>query len=67
MKSRRRRRPGVAVINRDGHTIGLDIGATGVRATVLAPHMVDGRPSVSLHGTGTIGLAPGVVVNGVIQ
>lgn len=67
MKTRRKRRPSVAVLNRDGHTIGLDIGATAVRATVLAPRIVDGRPSVTMHGTGTIDLAPGVVVNGVIQ
>jgi type IV pilus assembly protein PilM len=67
MRSRKKRRPSVPVLNRDGHTIGLDIGATAVRATVLAPRVVDGRPTVTMHGTGTIGLAPGVVVNGVIQ
>lgn len=66
-KSRRQRRTGVSVVNRDGHTIGLDIGATAVRATVLQPRIVDGRPSVTVHGTGKVDLAPGVIVNGVIQ
>ena len=55
------------VLNKDGHTIGLDIGATAVRATVLAPGMLEGRPSVTVHGIGRIDLAPGVVVNGVVQ
>jgi type IV pilus assembly protein PilM len=55
------------VVDRDGHTIGLDIGATAVRATVLAPGTLDGRPSVTVHGAGRIELAPGVVVNGAVQ
>lgn len=55
------------VLNKDGHTIGLDIGATAVRATVLAPGTLDGRQSVTVHGVGKIDLAPGVVVNGVVQ
>ncbi len=55
------------VLNSDGHTIGLDIGATAVRATVLAPGMLEGRPSVTIHGAGQVGLMPGVVVNGVVQ
>jgi type IV pilus assembly protein PilM len=57
----------VGALNSDGHTIGLDIGATAVRATVLAPGMLDGRPSVTVHGIGTLPLAPGVVVNGAVQ
>lgn len=67
MKFRKQRRTGFDVLNRDGHTIGLDIGATAVRATVLAPRMVDGRPTVTVHGTGTVSLDPGVVVNGVVK
>ncbi len=57
----------VGVLNRDGHTIGLDIGATAVRATILAPGTLEGRPSVTIHGAGTMELGPGVVVNGVVQ
>lgn len=55
------------VLNSDGHTIGLDIGATAVRATILAPGMLDGHPSVTIHGLGQVDLAPGVVVRGVVQ
>lgn len=55
------------VLNADGHTIGLDIGATAVRATVLAPGMLDGRPSVTVHGGGKVDLEAGVVVNGVVR
>jgi type IV pilus assembly protein PilM len=55
------------VLNTDGHTIGLDVGATAVRATILAPGILEGRPSVTVHGIGKVDLAPGVVVNGVVQ
>ena len=41
------------VLNSDGHAIGLDIGATAVRAAVLAPGTLEGRPSVTVHGRGT--------------
>ncbi|HEU5009040.1 MAG TPA: type IV pilus assembly protein PilM [Jatrophihabitantaceae bacterium] len=57
----------VSPVNRDGHAIGLDIGGTAVRAAVLTPRVVDGRPSVSLHGLGRVGLPRGAVVNGVIR
>lgn len=56
----------VAVINTDGHTIGLDIGATCVRAAVLAPATIDGRPTVTVHGLGRVDVPPGTVVNGVV-
>ena len=49
----------VGVLNSDGHTIGLDIGATGVRAAILAPGTLEGRPSVTVHGIGRVDLAPG--------
>jgi type IV pilus assembly protein PilM len=55
------------VLNSDGHAIGLDIGATGVRAAVLAPGTLEGRPSVTAHGLGRVELPPGAVVNGVVQ
>ncbi len=56
----------VGVINSDGHAIGLDIGAMSVRAAVLAPGTLDGRPSVTVHGIGHVDLTPGTVVNGVV-
>lgn len=67
MKHRRVGLNRVGVLNRDGHTIGLDIGATGIRATVLAPRIIDGRPSVTEHGIGDIDLPRGVVVEGVVS
>jgi type IV pilus assembly protein PilM len=57
----------VGVLNTDGHAIGLDIGATGVRASILAPGTMDGRPSVTMHGAGRVELPRGTVVNGVVQ
>jgi type IV pilus assembly protein PilM len=56
----------VGVINTDGHAIGLDIGAMSVRAAVLAPGMLDGRPSVTVHGIGHVDLPVGTVVNGMV-
>jgi type IV pilus assembly protein PilM len=56
----------VGVINSDGHAIGLDIGARSVRAAVLAPGTLDGRPSVTVHGIGHVDLPPGTVVNGIV-
>jgi type IV pilus assembly protein PilM len=56
----------VGVLNADGHAIGVDLGATAVRATVLAPGMLDGRPSVTAHGGGEVPLPGGAVVNGVV-
>ena len=56
----------IGPVNTGGHAIGLDIGATSVRATVLAPGTVDGRPSVTIHGIGDIALPAGAVVNGVV-
>jgi type IV pilus assembly protein PilM len=56
----------VGVLNSDGHAIGVDIGATAVRAAVLAPGTLDGRPSVTVHGLGYAELPPGAVINGVV-
>jgi type IV pilus assembly protein PilM len=53
-------------LNGDGHAIGLDLGATSVRAAVLALSNKGGRPSVSAHGLGSIPLPPGAVVNGAV-
>ncbi len=55
------------VLNSDGHAIGLDIGATAVRAAVLAPGTLEGRPSVTVHGVGQVDLPAGTVTNGVVQ
>ena len=57
----------VGVVNADGHAIGLDIGATAVRASVLAQGMLEGRPSVTVQSIGRVDLAEGVVVNGVVH
>ncbi|HZC74071.1 MAG TPA: type IV pilus assembly protein PilM [Jatrophihabitans sp.] len=55
------------VLNTDGHAIGVDIGATAVRAAVLAPGTLDGRPSVTVHGLGAVELPVGAVANGVVS
>ena len=65
MKLVRTHRPGV--MNSDGHAIGVDIGATAVRAAVLTPGMVDGRPVATLHECGSVELPRGVVVDGVVR
>ena len=57
----------VKTINADGHSIGLDLGATSVRATILTPGTVEGRPSVTVHGIGSLPLRPGTVVNGAVS
>jgi type IV pilus assembly protein PilM len=57
----------VGVINPDGHAIGLDIGATTVRAAILTPGTLDGRPSVTVHGLGAVALPSGAVVNGMVS
>jgi type IV pilus assembly protein PilM len=57
----------VGITNADGHAIGVDIGATSVRAAVLSHGMHEGRPSVSVHGLGQVMLPPGAVVNGVVN
>jgi type IV pilus assembly protein PilM len=54
-------------INRDGHAIGLDLGSTSVRAAILAVRAnSDGRPSVTVHGMGSVPLPPGAIVNGLV-
>jgi type IV pilus assembly protein PilM len=56
----------VGVVNTDGHAIGIDIGATSVRAAILAPGTLEGHPSVTVHGLGRADLPTGAVVNGVV-
>jgi type IV pilus assembly protein PilM len=67
VKHRQVRLKGSGVVNRDGHTIGIDLGATAVRASVLAQGTMDGRASVTTQGVSVVPLEPGVVVNGVVQ
>jgi type IV pilus assembly protein PilM len=56
----------VKVINSDGHVIGIDLGATAVRAAILAPGTVEGRPSVTVHGLGQVALRPGAMAGGAV-
>ncbi len=56
----------VGLVNSDGHVIGLDLGATAVRAAALAPGLHEGRPSVSVHGLGAVPLPPGSVTCGAV-
>jgi type IV pilus assembly protein PilM len=56
----------VRVINPDGHCIGIDIGATAVRAAILTPGVHEGKPSVTAHGLGVVALPKGAVVNGLV-
>ena len=46
-KMRKHRQVGVGkigVLNSDGHAIGIDIGATAVRAAIVSPGTMDGQP-----------------------
>jgi len=56
----------VSVVNSDGHVIGIDLGATAVRAAVLSPKVHSGRQSVSAHGLGSVPLPDGAVVDGAV-
>ncbi len=53
-------------VNGNGHAIGLDIGATSIRATILALSTRDGHPSATAHGMGSVPLPPGAIVNGAV-
>lgn len=57
----------IGVVNADGHAIGVDIGARSVRAAILTPGTLSGRPSVTVHGLGEAELPAGAVVNGVVS
>jgi type IV pilus assembly protein PilM len=50
----------------DGHAIGLDLGATTVRAAILAVRVRDGVPHVVAERLGGLPLEPGIIVNGVV-
>ena len=51
-KSPKKKRPRAQPLNSDGHAIGLDLGATSVRAAVLALSTKSGRPSVTVARRG---------------
>lgn len=53
------------VVNTDGHVIGLDIGATAVRAAILSPGR-DGDPTMSLQDLGEAPLPAGTILDGVV-
>lgn len=55
-----------APMNLGGHAIGLDLGATSVRAAILALSTNGGHASVSVHGLGSVPLPAGAIVNGVV-
>jgi type IV pilus assembly protein PilM len=63
-----RRKPsdedGRARLAHDGHAIGLDLGATSVRAASLTIKVRDGRPEVQVRTLGGVPLPIGTVVNG---
>jgi type IV pilus assembly protein PilM len=52
--------------NSNGRVIGLDLGATSVRATSLTLNTHDGRPMVITHGAGSVPLPPGAIQNGLV-
>lgn len=66
MKHRQIGNPKIGIVNPDGHAIGLDIGASAVRAAVLSHGMHEGRPAVTIHGIGSVDLPFGAIVNGVV-
>ena len=67
MKHRQIGNPKVGIVNPDGHSIGIDLGATSVRTAILSHGTTAGRPSVSVHGIGHVDLPVGAVVNGVVS
>lgn len=69
-KKVRHRQVGVArvgVVDQNGVAVGIDIGADGVRAALVTPGTMDGRPSVTVVGLGQIPLPQGAVVGGVVN
>lgn len=55
------------IVNPDGHIIGLDIGATAVRAAILAPDRGESDGHMTVEDLGQAPLPAGVVVDGVVQ
>jgi type IV pilus assembly protein PilM len=63
MKQRKIGRPGV--VNPDGHVIGIDLGATAVRAAILSPRGLESDPTE--HGIASATLPAGAVEDGVVN
>src|SRR6478752_5563970 len=67
----RRRHPArsrdLSVINTDGHAIGLDLGATGVRAAILSHPEHERGSAASVHGLGEAPLSAGAVVTKAVR
>jgi len=66
VKMHRRSAGDRSVTCQDGHSVGLDIGATAVRAAVLNVQVRDGVPTATAQHLGGVPLQPGTVVNGVV-
>jgi type IV pilus assembly protein PilM len=66
MRLRRKSNARTQPVNSDGHAIGLDLGATSIRAAVLALGIIGGRTSVTVHGVGSVPVPPGAIVNGAV-
>jgi type IV pilus assembly protein PilM len=64
MRRSARHGSGHKVVRHDGHAIGLDLGATSVRAAALTVKSRDGDLQVLTKTLGGVPLAPGTVVNG---
>jgi type IV pilus assembly protein PilM len=65
--TRQGKKPGARALTcQDGHSVGIDIGATAVRAAVLNVQVKDGVPTVTTQHLGGVPLHPGTVVNGVV-
>jgi type IV pilus assembly protein PilM len=54
----------VGLVNPDGHVIGLDIGATGVRVVTLAESVELGQNLIVSHGICGVALPQGTMVDG---
>lgn len=59
-------REGTRPVNRNGRAIGLDLGATAIRAGILTVGSKGGFATVTVHGIGSVPLPPGAVVNGAV-
>jgi type IV pilus assembly protein PilM len=66
MKERARHQAGQRVTCHDGHAIGLDIGATSIRAAVLAIKGREGEQIVSTQALAGVLTPDGAVVNGAV-
>jgi len=64
---RQRATANAGIFNPDGHVIGLDIGATAVRAAILAPaRSHDPEQLMTIEDMGEAALPDGTVVDGVV-